>query len=74
MVHPLLNLTHSTLDHEPTNLFIHFEEPRTTPTWSMTHFDVFLKVNSPRVVGKLTSKVNSRSEYATKTLLAVQGD
>jgi len=40
----------------------------------MTHFDVFLKVNSPRFVGKLTSKVNSRSEYATKTLLAVQGD
>ena len=34
----------------------------TTPEWSMTHFDMFLKVNSPRFVGKLTSKVNSRSE------------
>ena len=43
----------------------------TTPNWSMTHFDVFLKANLPRFVGKLTSKVNSRSEYATKILLAV---
>jgi len=37
----------------------------------MTHIDVFFKVNSPRCVGKLTSKVNSRSEYATKILLVV---
>ena len=34
----------------------------TTLEWSMTHFDVFLKVNSLRFVGKLTSKVNSRPE------------
>jgi len=40
-----------------------------TPDWSMTHFDVFLEVKSPRFVGKLTPKVNSRSEYATKILL-----
>ena len=33
-----------------------------TPEWSMTHFDMFLKVNSPSFLGKLTSKVNSRSE------------
>ena len=39
--------------------------------WSVTHFDVFEKVNSPRFVGKLTSKVNSRSEYATKILLVL---
>jgi hypothetical protein len=50
------------------------EATQATPMWSMTHFDEFLKVNSTRFVGKLTSKVNSRSEYATKTLLAVQGD
>ena len=37
----------------------------------MSHFDVFLKVNSPRFVGKLTSKVNSRSEYATEILLVL---
>jgi hypothetical protein len=46
-------------------------ERSTTPMWSMTHFDVFLKANSPRFVGKLTSKVNSRSEYATKILLVL---
>ena len=42
-----------------------------TPIWSMTHFDVFLNVNSTRFVGKLTSKVNFLSEYATKILLVV---
>jgi len=41
-------------------LTIHDVQP--TPEWSMTHFDMFLKVNSPRFVGKLTSKVNSRPE------------
>ena len=37
----------------------------------MTHLNVFLEVNSPRFEGKLTSKVNSRSEYATKILSVV---
>ena len=43
----------------------------TTPNWSRGHFDMFLKVNSPRFVGELTSKVNSRLEYATKIILVV---
>jgi len=33
--------------------------PQPTPNWSRGHFDMFLKVNSPRFVGELTPKVNS---------------
>jgi len=32
---------------------------------------MFLKVNSPKIMGELTPKVNSRSEYATQMLLVV---
>ena len=43
----------------------------TTPEWSMPHFDMFLKVTSPRFVGELTPKVNSRPESETIVLLVV---
>ena len=46
------------------------EEKRSTPIWSTTHFDVFLKVNSPRFVGGLTPKLNTRLKSETIILLA----
>ena len=39
--------------------------------WSMTHFDVFLKVKSPRFVGKLTKKSIRVRNMQQKILLVL---
>ena len=50
----------------------HRDQP--TPEPPVTQNPLRMKVNSPRCVGELTSKVNSRSEIRTKILLVVQNN
>ena len=45
-----------------------------TPGPPVTQNPLRMKVNSPRCVGELTSKVNSRSEIRKKILLVVQNN